>query len=275
MIRQSRVNRGTSHLEVIMATALSGVLMSAALQVSGRATSTDLIALVHARADDEARSMLGSIMALRYAESDTDAIQSGIDSGETLADTATWDDMDDPHGYEKVLQIAGASGSWMLKVHVQHLEVENPMQVASTPSGLKRISVIVEQDGKEIFRRSAVRGLSSEQAFRSSSGRWSGTPQVNQTPKALASADPYFGSGQLRTRLSAEGSRDPEGGTLSYRWLQGSNVVAAGATVEVLLNGSSSETQVHEIVLEVTDPLGAVGRDRIRLITEATADERQ
>lgn len=272
MIRQANAKRGTSHLEVIMATALSGVLMSAALQVSGRATSSDNKALIHARADVEARWLLGSIMALRYAESETDASQSGIDSGETLTQVQTWDDMDDPNGFEKTLQIPGASGKWLLKVQVQHLEVANPLRVANTPTGLKRISVIVEQDGKEILRRGAVRGLSSERAFRATSGRRSGTPQVNQTPTALASANPYFDTRQLKTRLSAEGSRDPEGGTLRYRWLQGTTVLGTSATLDVLVNGSSSETQVHEIVLEVSDPLGAVGRDRVRLITESSVD---
>ncbi len=88
---------------------------------------------------------------------------------------------------------------------------------------------------------------------------YSGTS--NAAPQVVASATPTYGAAPLTVSFSASGSRDPEGGVLSYRWSFGDGSTATGgtATHTYKINGSYTAT------LTARDPQGAEGTATVRL----------
>jgi len=265
---------GTSHIEVIMATLISGIVLAAAMQLSGTGIMGDRQALVRAQAEAEAQSLMGLILGLRYAESDRDSVQNGVDSGEILSDAKTWDDLDDCRGYEKSFSIARGPGSWRLKVQMVHLDPVDLKTPRPTPTGLKKVSIEILQNNASLLSHTIVRSESSERAMLAGASYSSGRATAfNRPPVALASATPMAGGTGFTAKLSAAGSYDPEKKTLSYRWFYGSSIVGTGPEVSINVSGDPSQTEVHEIVLEVIDPQGGTGRDTVKLITESREDE--
>ena len=95
------------------------------------------------------------------------------------------------------------------------------------------------------------------------------TGASNKAPHAAASATPTSGDAPLTVRFDASGSRDPEGGTLSYRWAFGDGGAAEGKQVShtYRING------VYTATLTVRDAGGAEGKATVRMSVGNTPPE--
>lgn len=85
---------------------------------------------------------------------------------------------------------------------------------------------------------------------------------LNGVPVADAGADQSIISPAFRADvvLNAAGSQDPEGEALTYRWLEGDTVLGTEPAITASLPQGK-----HSIILEARDPLGAIGRDLVRI----------
>lgn len=87
------------------------------------------------------------------------------------------------------------------------------------------------------------------------------TGSSNRAPQATVSASPTFGTIPLTVRVSAEGSRDPDGDALSYRWSFGDGGTASGASVSYTYRAKGTYT----VTLTAQDPQGAKGTATVRI----------
>ncbi len=78
---------------------------------------------------------------------------------------------------------------------------------------------------------------------------------ANQPPTAVISAAPTQGAAPLTVNFSGTGSRDPEGGALTYAWTFGDGSTGTGATVSHIYGTNGSYTAT----LKVTDNASQTG----------------
>lgn len=83
----------------------------------------------------------------------------------------------------------------------------------------------------------------------------------NRAPRAAVSASPTFGTVPLTVRFSAQGSRDPDGDALSYRWSFGDGGTASGASVSYTYRARGTYTAT----LTAQDPQGAKGTATVKI----------
>jgi len=99
-------------------------------------------------------------------------------------------------------------------------------------------------------------------------------PNVNCPPIADAGGDRIAidddGNGSAAVTLDGSGSHDPDGAITTYRWIRDGRTVGTASTADIDLPLGD-----HAIVLEVTDDVGAVGRDMIRITVVANTPDPQ
>jgi cytochrome c len=91
----------------------------------------------------------------------------------------------------------------------------------------------------------------------------------NRRPMAVANSDVSSGRLPLTVRFSAQGSRDPDGDTLSYRWKFGPGKTAEGEKVEFTF----ADKGRSNVELEVTDAHGAKATNYVAVIAGNSAPE--
>src|SRR5688572_14952205 len=98
-LQRNRARRGTSLVELTVATILVGILMSAALTALGQSLlaqrkSADLVA-----SRQLAESLLAEVLAKPYSDPGGGLAILGIDLLEVLSQESSYDDVDDYHGH--------------------------------------------------------------------------------------------------------------------------------------------------------------------------------
>ncbi len=153
---------GFSLLEVMISLFLVGTIMVVALEALTAATAGRTRNGNQAQGVLLAQSLLQEILDHPYLEPDDTAVF-GPETSETAAGTrATFDDVDDYHGWSasppesKDGTDLSLSSDWTRKVEVQWVQ-PNDMDVdASSDDGLKQVIVSVEYKGNEVAMLSAV-----------------------------------------------------------------------------------------------------------------------
>lgn len=99
MLRRCYRRAAYNLAEVLIATALVGVVMVAALNTLGGATETWLSATRSQDAESLAHELMAEILAQAYSDPETtddpDREEFGVEAGESGSDRATFDDLDD------------------------------------------------------------------------------------------------------------------------------------------------------------------------------------
>jgi Tfp pilus assembly protein PilV len=154
---------GLSLLEVLISTMLIGVCLIAALRAVGMTLSTQTGLSDGAVAEALACDLLTEILARDYQDS-TQAATLQADLDERPADKTSFDDVDDYHLWKESppqdrqgQAIVGLNG-WQRSVTVEFVEATDPTRMASSDTGLKRITVLVMKSGQLRASQSGLRG---------------------------------------------------------------------------------------------------------------------
>ncbi len=92
----------------------------------------------------------------------------------------------------------------------------------------------------------------------------------NQSPRAVASADPLAGDAPLEVNFDGTASSDPDGSIVSYAWDFGDSNSDTGSTV----SHTYTQPGVYTAVLTVTDDGGAEATDRVTINVSQAANEK-
>lgn len=160
---------GYTLVEVLIASALVGVVLAGALDGMGGAARTWLAAGEAVDADALARQLLDEVLAQSYSEpdyEDADAAPWGIDAGETAYDRGTFDDLDDyddwsasPPVTRAGATIDGYSG-WSRSVVVRKLKkrkVNDFRDDGDDDHGSRQVTVTVSDGAGQSLTLEAVR----------------------------------------------------------------------------------------------------------------------
>lgn len=163
LLRRRVMRRGVSLIELAVATALTGVLMVAALQTAGQAVSARRQAADRSVAHSLASSLLTEIRGLPYRDpSLTGEPAIGRDSGEVAGARTMFDDVDDYHGLVETPpqardgSVLANTAGWSRSVSVNWVAAGD-LRTTSSASGAKRITVVATYNGVAVISMSAVR----------------------------------------------------------------------------------------------------------------------
>jgi MSHA pilin protein MshD len=153
---------GISLVELAIATALTGILMVAALQSAGQTMVAQRVTADRSLGHFLAHGLLNEIRGLPYCEPGTDEPAIGPDTGETAATRTTLDDVDDYHGLTENppkgrdgTALANFSG-WTRSVTVAWVSAAD-FSASGSATGAKRITVTASYNGSPVAIATAVR----------------------------------------------------------------------------------------------------------------------
>lgn len=144
-------------VELVVATLLVGVLMSASLTAAGQSLlgqrkRSDRIIGQHL-----AHSLLQEVLDEEYEEPDGSLTLLGVDSLETVGLRSSYDDVDDYDGYSESppkaadgSTLSGYTG-WSRTVQVDWLDATTLNPTGSTNTGVKRVRVTVAIGGVNVY----------------------------------------------------------------------------------------------------------------------------
>jgi len=154
--------RGVSLVEVAFSALLIGLTLVAALQAVGAVFKTRLAARQRQEGDAFGRELLAEIMQLPYSDPQG-GTTFGIESGETGATRANFDDVDDYNGYTETppkakdgTPLPGGAG-WTRQVTVTRVVRLTPEILSLTDTGLRRITVLATSPTGKQFQLKALR----------------------------------------------------------------------------------------------------------------------
>ncbi|MCA9261135.1 MAG: hypothetical protein KDA61_18095 [Planctomycetales bacterium] len=137
---------GATFAEVAVATALTGVVLVAALDTLGSSVRCRRATSGFASDIDVAVDLLNEIASLPYEDPENPTGDIDLESGESDADRTDFDDVDDYDGWKDDppeskfgTPYAGVDGE--RKVKVDFVEIDDPSKKSSSDTGLKRIEV--------------------------------------------------------------------------------------------------------------------------------------
>lgn len=161
--------RAFSMIEVVVASAIVGVMVVAALNTVGATARTRAQAADMARASLLANELLAEITAQAFVDPQLDTGLLTVDAGEsTLLNRTSLDDVDDYNGYSERppkrrdgTDVAGGSGYQRI-VTVTFANADGTVSVL--PTGLKLITVTVSRNGTPRAIVSALRSKEWDRA---------------------------------------------------------------------------------------------------------------
>lgn len=159
--------RGLTIIEVVISMLVMSSMFAASLYAVAASRATILRGRDLQTAIGLADDLLGFVYRLAYTSPSGSIL--GIELGNLLGDKTTYDDVDDFHGWVESpptnaagTPIVGLTG-WRRSITVEWVSSVDAETVLSGESGLKRITVVVQKNGVELARRTAIRtALSAE-----------------------------------------------------------------------------------------------------------------
>lgn len=159
--------RGLSLVEATISMVIVSVVIAGALHVHAAASTNSLIATRSLEGRRLARMLLDEIRQCRYEEPEAGVTAAFGLEGESTATRASWDDVDDYHGFSESgggkltgksgAEIEGTAG-WAWTVSVKWVSPADTTLTSVTETGLKRVTVIVTAPSGET---TVVQGLRS------------------------------------------------------------------------------------------------------------------
>jgi prepilin-type N-terminal cleavage/methylation domain-containing protein len=157
-----RRSRGFSLLEVVVATLIVGIVMVAALESLGAYIRGQTHVADESRAWLLAQDLMSEILDAKYQEPD-DPPLFGPEAGENAGDRATYDDVDDYHGwsasppeYKDGTPMSNLSG-WRRRITIEQISAADLTTPVASDQGLRRITVEVSRDGQALVTMVTLR----------------------------------------------------------------------------------------------------------------------
>jgi type II secretory pathway pseudopilin PulG len=151
-ISNFRPRAGFTLVEAVISTVIVSVMFVAALTTVGASRLTQHKGGLVGRGRLLAESLMSEILLQSYQELGETYVF-GRESGESAAERATYDDVDDYHGWSESPPVAkdGTSlpngANWRRTVAVEWVDPADPQQVSGTETGAKRILVTALHQG--------------------------------------------------------------------------------------------------------------------------------
>lgn len=148
--------RGMTLVEVVLSMLIVSFVLASLMQGVGLSARFQQASSDQIRGTILARDLADRIAAYPYAEPAGAAGLPGLDAAEIAGDAATFDDVDDFHGYSESPPllpdgtVAALPGVWVRGVRVELVEPTAPDAVAVSDMGAKRITVSVTHNGKPV-----------------------------------------------------------------------------------------------------------------------------
>lgn len=161
---------GITLIEVSIGTLLVGGVLATTLHLVAPTVRATHLAGDRLLAATLADDMIDEIAAKAFADPDYDNGSIGLDPGESGANRAGFDDVDDYNGWTAAPQtvagdpITGIGDGWIVRVSVAHASPNNPGQVSASETGTKRILVRVSRHGVVLAERAAVRSRAFDES---------------------------------------------------------------------------------------------------------------
>jgi hypothetical protein len=151
--QQRTTRRGVGMVEAAVATVIVGIMLVAAMTTVDASLRMGNATAERSHASAFGALLMSEILRVRYEEP-VDSVGFGVESPETSASRATWDDVDDYNGFEQ-FSPTNASGAevegarnWTWKAAVARVDPADPSRAVSVETGLKRVTVtVVDPDG--------------------------------------------------------------------------------------------------------------------------------
>lgn len=154
--RRRREPSGISLLEVVISILLVGLLLVAALNTVGSATTGQFSNGEQVRAYLFAQDLLAEILELAYEDPDGSPVF-GTESGETSDGTrAAFDDVDDYNAWSASPLVAkdgtplANASDWQREVSVQFVDPDDLSSLVGSDRGVKRVTVTVSREGTNL-----------------------------------------------------------------------------------------------------------------------------
>jgi prepilin-type N-terminal cleavage/methylation domain-containing protein len=172
--RPDRPRPGFSLVEVVTATMILGVVMVAALNSLGAFIRGQQQLGDRSRGWLLAQDLLAEIMQQEYEERVLDdggasTATFGRESGESDSLRQNYDDVDDYHTWsasppeDKYGNVDTNLNGWTRTVAIELVAPDDPEVTVGTDQGVKRITVTIHRDGKQVARMVALRSLAGPQ----------------------------------------------------------------------------------------------------------------
>jgi MSHA pilin protein MshD len=152
-------------------TVLVGVLAVAAMNTMGAAAGARIKQSQRTRALLLAEDLLAEIIQKPYEDPTSPGGAIGIDTGESAANRATFDDVDDYNGWSAATASApdGTALPWAQgfgrKVQVTWVSLSDPSQVSATETGLKQVTVFVLRGTDVVVQLIALRSRAASSNY--------------------------------------------------------------------------------------------------------------
>jgi type II secretory pathway pseudopilin PulG len=140
---------GSTIAEIVVSTAIVGVVITGALESIGMVYRTRRINANRLTVPGLAQELMAEVLSMAYEDPTNPGGALGLDSGETSANRSTFDDVDDFHLWNSsdVKSRAGVARAgytgWNQQIQVAYADLTNPLTTAGSDLGLKRITVTV------------------------------------------------------------------------------------------------------------------------------------
>ncbi|MBL8876505.1 MAG: hypothetical protein JNM86_11980 [Phycisphaerae bacterium] len=154
--------RGVTLIECAGASIILGLLITAGLRAAAGAGASQAMSTRALTGSLLAEGLAQEILSLAYVDP-SGGTTIGPDAGESAADKATFDDVDDFENWSESppkapggVAIAGMT-RWTRSVRVYRALASMPESNSASESGLKRIEITVSYSGKFVCRIAALR----------------------------------------------------------------------------------------------------------------------
>jgi hypothetical protein len=149
--------------EIVISTAIVGVMTVAALESTGMVYRTRRINADRLTGPGMAQELLAEVLAMPYEDPQNPGGAIGLDSGESSSVRSTFDDVDDYNVWTsaeaKVRNGTTPTGytAWAQQVRVAFANLADPSTNAGSDTGLKRITVTVTSPQGKVLTLTALR----------------------------------------------------------------------------------------------------------------------
>ena len=163
-------SRSFTLMEAVIAIALVGGVMAAAMHTIGGAVSGQAFTAEQAAAELLAQDLLTEILMQQYEDAEEGVGSFGLPAGEDTGTRMAFDDVDDYHGWAASPPQAkdgtklGRFEGWQRTVLVMWCDPVSPEDPQGSDSRVKTIRVMVSRNGTLLSTASGVRSASGDRA---------------------------------------------------------------------------------------------------------------